>query len=237
MERVTTTAAIQHTDQHDFLIKENGNYIFMAYEPAPHDLSEFLDPDGDPYSVDEQAEDSLIEEVNPDGERVFLWNTYDHMYLGDCMLEHFPANYAHLNSMQLVDGDIIASFRNCGQVLRIDGTTGAVEWRLGRSTLSDAEMSERGLRPPLQIVGDPYVEFCGQHSPKLLPNGHLLLFDNGARCRRDPQTGERHGGRTTASASWSNTRSILIAAPRPSSVTTPCMAVSSGSPSTRASWS
>ena len=190
VERVTTTAAIQHTDQHDFLIKENGNYIFMAYEPAPHDLSEFLDPHGDPYSVDEQAEDSLIEEVNPDGEQVFLWNTYDHMYLGDCMLDQFPANYAHLNNMQLVDGGIVASFRNCGQVLGIDGTTGAVEWRLGRSTRSDAEWEALGVPPPLKIVGDPYVEFCGQHSPKLLSNGHLLLFDNGRRCRDDPQTGE-----------------------------------------------
>ena len=189
VRRVTTTDAIQHTDQHDFLIKENGNFIFMAYEPVEHDLSEFVDHHGSPYGAMEFAEDSLIEEVTPEGDQVFFWSTYDHVYLGDCMEHQFPANYAHLNSLQLVDGDLVISLRNCSQVLRIDGTTGEVQWRLGSSNRSDTEWERLGLRPPLQIIGDPYVEFCGQHSPKLMPNGHLLLYDNGWNCRTDPATG------------------------------------------------
>ena len=49
---------------------------------------------------------------------------------------------------------------------------------------------QRGLgQPPLRIIGDPYVEFCGQHAAKLMPNGHLLLYDNGWNCRPDPATG------------------------------------------------
>ena len=123
VRRVTTTDAIQHTDQHDFLIKENGNFIFMAYEPVEHDLSEFVDRHGSPYGTMEFAEDSLIEEVTPAGDQVFFWSTYDHVYLGDCMEHQFPANYAHLNSLQLVDGDLVISLRNCSQVLRIDGTS------------------------------------------------------------------------------------------------------------------
>ena len=189
VRRVTTTEAIQHTDQHDFLIKENGNFIFMAYEPVEHDLSEFVDHHGNPYGTMEFAEDSLIEEVTPEGDQVFFWSTYDHMYLGDCMVNQFPANYAHLNSLQLVDDDLVISLRNCSQVLRIDGTTGEVQWRLGSSKRSDAEWEALGLQPPLQIIGDPYVEFCAQHSAKLMPNGHLLLYDNGWHCPRDPATG------------------------------------------------
>ena len=189
VRRVTTTEAIQHTDQHDFLIKDNGNFIFMAYEPVEHDLSEFVDHHGSPYGTMEFAEDSLIEEVTPEGNRVFFWSTYDHVYLGDCMEDQFPANYAHLNSLQLVDGDLVISLRNCSQVLRIDGTTGEVQWRLGSSKRSDAEWEALGLQPPLQIIGDPYVEFCAQHSAKLMPNGHLLLYDNGWNCPRDPATG------------------------------------------------
>ena len=69
---MTTTDAIQHTDQHDFLIKENGNFIFMAYEPVEHDLSEFVDHHGNPYGTMEFAEDSLIEEVTPEGDRGLL---------------------------------------------------------------------------------------------------------------------------------------------------------------------
>ena len=190
VRRVTTTDAIQHTDQHDFLIKENGNFIFMAYEPVEHDLSEFVDHHGNPYGAMEFAEDSLIEEVTPAGDRVFFWTSYDHVYLGDCMEYQFPANYAHLNSLQLVDGeDLVISLRNCSQILRIDGTTGEVQWRLGSSKRSDAEWEALGLQPPLQIIGDPYVEFCAQHSAKLMPNGHLLLYDNGWHCPRDPATG------------------------------------------------
>ena len=189
VRRVTTTSAIQHTDQHDFLIKENGNFIFMAYEPVEHDLSEFVDRHGNPYGTMEPAEDSLIEEVTPEGDQVFFWSTYDHVYLGDCMLHQFPANYAHLNSLQLVDGDLVVSLRNCSQILRIDGTSGAVQWRLGSSHRSDADWEALGLEPSLRIIGDPYGEFCGQHSARLLPNGHLLLYDNGWNCRPDPATG------------------------------------------------
>ena len=189
VRRVTTTSAIPQTDQHDFLTKENGNFIFMAYAPFEHDLSEFVDHHGNPYGT-QPAEDSLIEEVTPDGEQVFFWNSYNHMYLGDCMLSQFPANYGHLNSLQLVDDeDLVISLRNCSQVLRIDGTSGDVQWRLGSSKRSDAEWEALGLQPPLRIIGDPYVEFCAQHSAKLMPNGHLLLYDNGWHCPRDPATG------------------------------------------------
>ncbi len=192
VRRVTTTSAIPQTDQHDFLIKENGNFIFMAYAPFEHDLSEFVDRYGNPYGTMELAEDSLIEEVTPASDRVFFWSTYDHVYLGDCGRSPFPANYAHLNSLQLVDGgDLVISLRNCSQVLRIDGSSGEVQWRLGESKRSDAEWERLGLQPPLQIIGDPYVEFCGQHSAKLMPNGHLLLYDNGWNCPHDPETGRR----------------------------------------------
>ena len=59
----------------------------------------------------------------------------------------------------------------------------------GQASAATRNGNALGLRPPLQIIGDPYVEFCGQHSPKLMPNGHLLLYDNGWNCRTDPATG------------------------------------------------
>ena len=140
VRRVTTTDAIPHTDQHDFLVKPNGNFVLMAYEPIEHDLSEFVDRHGNPYGTMEFAEDSLIEEVTPEGDQVFFWTSYDHVYLGDCMEDQFPAHYSHLNSLQLVDGeDLVISLRNCSQILRIDGTSGEVQWRLGSSYRSDVE--------------------------------------------------------------------------------------------------
>ncbi len=190
VERVTTTGALQHTGAHDFAIRENGNYVFEAYEPATRDFSAYTDEDDNPYGTSEATEDSVIEEVNPAGDRVFFWNSWDHMYLNDCLQHRFPIDYAHINSVQVVDeADIIASFRGCSQVWRIDRETETGEWLLGRSNRSDAEWEARGIQR-LKIVGDPEGEFCGQHSARLIPNGHLLLFDNDHHCLEDPETGD-----------------------------------------------
>ena len=191
VERVTTTRALQHTGAHDFAIRENGNYVFEAYEPAYNrDFSAYTDENDNPYGTSEATEDSIIEEVNPEGERVFFWNSWNDMYLNDCLQHRFPNDYAHINSVQVVDeADIIASFRGCSQVWRIDRETQAGEWLLGRSNRSDSEWEALGIRA-LKIVGDPHGEFCGQHSARLIPNGHLLLFDNGWHCLEDPETGD-----------------------------------------------
>ena len=198
------TVNLQDTDGHDFFIKPNGDYVLMAYEPSVRDLSfiteqyGLTDSNGDPFGVAEDAEDSVIQVVTPAGHEVFLWNSWDHMALEDCTQHRFPDDYSHINSLQVVDGgDIIASFRGCSKVLRIDGTSGDVIWRLGRSNLSTEEWESRSIGPPpLKIVGDPYGEFCGQHAARLLDNGNLILFDNGVQCLEDPRTGgtERVGG-------------------------------------------
>src|SRR6516164_7712293 len=56
---------------------------------------------------------------------------------------------------ELPDRNIMLSFRNISTVVMIDRRTGEIYWKLGA--------------PPLS----------GQHAPTILPNGHILLFDNG----------------------------------------------------------
>ena len=197
VQTVQTATPLAHTNAHDFVIKGNGHYVLMAYEPAERDLSDFLDEHGNPYSATEGTADSVIQEVTPEGVEVNRWNSWDHMALEDCTQHRFPNDYAHINSLQEVDGgDIIASFRGCSQVLRIDGATGEVEWRLGRSNRSDEDWEALGVLPPLAILNDPYGEFCGQHSARIIGNGNLLLFDNGAHCVIDPKelVSQRQGG-------------------------------------------
>ena len=198
-----TTVNLHDTNSHDFFIKPNGDYVLIAYEPAVRDLSfiseqfGLTNEDGEPYGTAEDVEDSVIQVVTPAGQEVFLWSSWDHMAIEDCTQHRFPGDYAHVNSVQAVDGDIIASFRGCSRVLRIDGTSGDVIWRLGRSNLSTEEWESRNIGPPpLKIIGDPYGEFCGQHAARLLDNGDLILFDNGVQCLEDPRTGgtERVGG-------------------------------------------
>ena len=178
-ENVGVVAPLSHTDGHDFLITDAGTYLFISYHPTTHDLCEAPQQ---PCPTD--FSDSIIQEVTPEGTEVFRWNSWDHMKLTDCMVygADYAKDYAHLNSLQVVDGDIIASFRHCNQVVRIDrsGKTGTIEWQLG------------GTAPPrdpatsfLPITGDRTGdgEFCGQHHATLTAAGTVVLFDNGVHCK------------------------------------------------------
>ena len=184
VDTAATVAPLTNTDAHDFIIKENGNYVFIAYEPIRREVSYFG------TTATHNLEDSIIQEVTPEGRMVFLWNSFDHMAIEDCRQNIWPGDWGHMNSLQLLDdGDIVTSLRGCSQVLRIDRPSGNVVWRLGRSNLSSRQWADkwpdgRG-RAPLALRGDPALEFCGQHSATLLPNGHVLLFDNGNHCIRD----------------------------------------------------
>ena len=189
-----TVWPLTRQDSHDSRLLDNGNYMLMAYQDTERDLSHltFNGANAQPYGTDVYVEDSVIQIVTPGGRATFNWNSWDHMPLEDCTQHRFPpdnGDYAHLNTLQMVDGLIIASMRGCSRVLAIDAVTGDVVWRVGPSNLSDAEWAERDIGPaPLDIVGDPERQFCGQHGSSLLPNGNLILYDNGVQCTRNPWT-------------------------------------------------
>ena len=192
---------LTNTDAHDFLVLPNGDYALLSYNPAQRDFGFLTDDYGITQSGGaawgfENTRDSAIQILSAVGEARLTWNSWDHMAIEDCLTHRFPDDYAHVNSLQWVDGDIVASFRGCNKVLRIDAATGSVVWRLGSSMWSRSEWEagrSSGSGPaPLEIVGDPHGEFCGQHAAQLLPNGHLLLYDNGVHCLVDPAIGDGH---------------------------------------------
>ena len=203
-------APLQTTDQHDFRILPNGNHLLLAYEPAQRDLSGLtFDHSHVQASQPQQVRDAAIQIITPSGQAVFTWNSWGIMPLEDCAQEYFAAqnerdllrSYAHINSLQMVDGLIIAWFRGCSKVLAIEPDYAEghkVAWRLGRSNLTAEQWEARGIGPaPLTIVRDPAGRFCGQHAAQVLPNGNLFLFDNGTACLVDHGTGQKVG-RTSA---------------------------------------
>ena len=181
IKRVTVVPPLTVPDGHDFLITDEGNYLFISYQAATRNLCEVEGHCGPEETTRiKPVLDSVIQEVTPSRESVFLWNTWDHVKLEDCRIG--ATAYAHLNSLYLKDGDIVASFRHCNQVLRIDRSsgTGAVVWQLG------------GTAPPrdpatayLAIVDDTdgLNEFCGQHQATLTDSDTVVLYDNGTGCR------------------------------------------------------
>ena len=195
--RISVVFPLSGTDQHDFAILPNGDYMLMAYERRGRNLSHltFTDADGQPYELHTMI-DSAIQIITRDNrEALFTWDSWGDMPLEDCVQHRFARSgfpgYAHVNSIRKYGNQIVGSFRGCSKVLGIDVTSGAVAWRVGRTNLSDEEWASRDIGPaPLIPVKDPEGEFCGQHSATILPNGHLLLYDNGAVCLIDPWTRE-----------------------------------------------
>ncbi|WP_025412501.1 aryl-sulfate sulfotransferase [Gemmatirosa kalamazoonensis] len=108
-----------------------------------------------------------------------------------------PYDLAHPNAIDVApDGDIVVSWRNMGEVTKLDPATGAIRWRLG------------GTHSTLTIVNDPLGFFSGQHSVRMIAPNRLLMFDNGQR--HAPQVSrlveyEIDATRRTATLVWSFT--------------------------------
>ena len=189
-------------DDHDFVLGPD-SFLFISYVPRLRDYT----PWGGGSSV--QVWDSVISEIafagSDAGAERYQWNSWDHLKIApDCAVGSSTREYAHLNSLQFVEGDIIASFRGCAQVVRIDRTpddndnnndnnddndedeTWPIQWKLGGTAPPRSTGTEH-----LEIVGDPLGEFCGQHHATLTDKDHVLLFDNGAPCLGQRKEQER----------------------------------------------
>lgn len=151
---------LSNTNGHDFLIRRDGSKVFLSFEQR---TGNFSDEGGPPAA---RFFEGIVQEVDPQGNVTFEWDTSEHVPLSDSY-RSLPDPF-HINSVVVApDGDFIVSERGINQVIRIDRTTGEIVWRLG------------GDSSDFQIVADPLGGFCGQHTASLLPNGNILLFDNG----------------------------------------------------------
>ena len=184
---VGTVSPLSHTDGHDFQITSAGDYVMLAY--YDDELRDFSPYGG---SASQATHDSVIQRRTTAGASQFTWNSWDHRDVlrvgNDCRVGIYPDTYAHLNSLQLLaDGDFVGSFRGCSQVLRIDGSTGAVEWKLGGTAppenVSPPEDSDAEF---LELVehsdGDVIEEFCGPHHVTLTSSNTVVMYDNGVQC-------------------------------------------------------
>jgi len=101
--------------------------------------------------------------VSPDSDSTlpdqFMW--------GGCDRDPAVQDWSHGNSVnEAVGGTIILSLRHLDQIIAIDEDFQSVKWRLGGPG-SDFNFP------------DKKDKFYHQHAASLLPNGNVLLFDNG----------------------------------------------------------
>jgi len=118
--------------------------------------------------------DAIWEWTPETGTLTERWSTFDALDPAtDWTAASTSDDWVHANSIALGPrGNVVLSMRFLDQVLSISSDWRRVEWRLGGpgSTLQ-------------QTQGTP---FFGQHSAQELPNGRVLLFDNGSDGAQGP---------------------------------------------------
>lgn len=159
--RRTRTVGLTHTDGHDSILLPDGSMYLLAYE----------------IDAETGLTDAVIQQVSADGEKLFEWNSADHLDIpAETVVVAGKPDYAHINSLQVMaDGDLLASFRHLDAALKIarhphDGfAAGDVVWRWGGRRSDWTFVDQQGLADD-----GP----CAQHTVSQLENGHLLVFDN-----------------------------------------------------------
>ncbi|MFA6457274.1 MAG: aryl-sulfate sulfotransferase [Bacteroidota bacterium] len=158
------------TDFHDFILLPNGHAMMMSYHTVTYDLSKVV-PGG---KTDALLVIDVFQEQDKDKNVVFEWRDIDYIPITDTDLKLTDprVNPSTLNAFELDDdGNLLMSFRNHSDIMKISRETGEVMWKFG------------GLKNEFTFVGEhkenaPYY-FARQHDIHRLPNGHISLFDNG----------------------------------------------------------
>ena len=155
------------TDLHELVLLEEGGALMMSYDLQTVDMSEIVDG-GNPAA---QVVGLIIQEQDADHNVVFEWRSWDHFEITDAEglvdLTRDYIDYAHGNSIEPdVDGNLMVSSRHLDEITKINRQTGEVIWRWG------------GNRNEFEYLGD-YEPFSHQHDLRRLPNGNVLMFDNG----------------------------------------------------------
>ena len=166
------------TDLHEFQTLPNGDHLMLSY-PLKRgvDLTGLPgDPSAGPNST---IADCVVQDVDPAGQLVWQWRASDHTDIiaenqspgktnvaGETVYDVF-----HCNSIDPTpSGNLLVSLRHFNAVIMIRRSDGKILWKLGGNPVNGdgAEI--------IQVQNDPPFRF--EHDARMLPNGHVTLFDN-----------------------------------------------------------
>ena len=154
------------TDNHELRLLPNGDALVLAFSERTMDLTSI---GGRPNAI---VVGNMLQRVKPTGAVQFQWDAFDHLPVDGIAspinVQGEYVDWTHMNAIDATsDGNYLLSVRHLSQVVKIDSSTGAVLWKLG------------GMGSDFQFVGDSFNGFSMQHGVRELPNGNILMFDNG----------------------------------------------------------
>lgn len=154
---------------HEFMIQPNGNFICVAQNPIPMDMSKIIEG-GNPNAF---IVSNVIQEFDKDKNCIFQWRAIDHIELTESYLKLTDPviSYAHINALEVDrDGNWLISPRHTASIMKINRLTGEIMWRFG------------GKKTDFTVIGDEKngpEYFSYQHDIRRLKNGDITFFDNG----------------------------------------------------------
>jgi len=151
---------VRHPNHHhDGRLLRNGNVILLCATELPDEVARKVR--GGRPGTEEKGKiwaDYLVE-MTKDGRTVWEWRTWEHLDPAKDTITEIQGDrseWTHGNAIvELPNGDLLVSFREISTIIKIERRTGRIVWKLGA--------------PPLS----------GQHAPTPLPDGNILIFDNG----------------------------------------------------------
>jgi hypothetical protein len=155
---------------HDARLIRNGNVLMLCIEEVSSDLAAKVRgglPGSEHGGV--MYSDKVVE-MTKEGAVVWEWHAWQHLdpEVDRITPQDWREEWTHANAVEeLPEGDILVSFRNISTIAIIERRTGKIRWRLGPEVLAQ------------------------QHHPTLLPNGNILVFDNGTHRVNNPFTFSR----------------------------------------------
>jgi hypothetical protein len=154
------------TDFHEVRVMPDGSAWLMSYDVELVDMSVIV-PGGKPIV---NVTGLIIQKIDAEKNVVFQWRSWDYFQITDATHEDLTAysiDYVHGNSIDVDnDGNILISSRHLDEITKINTETGNIMWRFGGKS-SDF------------VCDNDTLGFSHQHFARRLPNGNIILFDNG----------------------------------------------------------
>lgn len=161
-------------DFHECKMTGPNQYVILGSETRVMDLSKIV-PNG---RADAIVMGGVIQEVTLQGEILFEWHSLDHIPVtqatSDVDMAQQRIDYIHINSVNIdADGNFLVSCRHLDQVIKLNRTTGAIIWQMGGSSSKKNDFTFEN------DLSNGFVGFSHQHDAQRLPNGNMVMFDNG----------------------------------------------------------
>ena len=189
VDTVGPVGGTEPLDWHELLELPGGGHLVVTYPIRTTGQSRTCTKatDGGTTTTTRVVDSDLVE-LDAAGTEVWRWSSEDHTDIATetrlpiCFkigpgANDFALDYMHLNSVErLADGDYVVSARHFDAVVRIDRTTGDIEWKLGGAApltgvhlaIKDVNGAPAGSG---SIPGAP-------HDARVLANGNVTLHDN-----------------------------------------------------------